>query len=256
MKFNLSDKPTRLFLFLGGFFIANVFIAEFIGVKIFQLETTLGFQPYNLHILGMDLSGQFTAGVLLWPVVFVMTDIINEYFGTKGVRLLSFLAAGLIAYGFIMFYFGIKVSPAEWWVSSKADKGVPDMNLAFKAIFGQGQWIIVGSLVAFLVGQILDVVVFHRIKKITGEKWLWARATVSTLVSQLIDSYVVLFIAFYVGSNWSLKQVIAIGSNNYIYKFLMAILLTPLIYLVHYAIDRYLGKETAEKLTHQAHNHD
>ncbi len=66
-------------------------------------------------------------------------------------------------------------------------------------IFRQGLWIIIGSMVAFLIGQVLDVLVFHRIKKITGEKRIWLRATGSTLVSQLVDSFVVLFIAFYVG---------------------------------------------------------
>ena len=74
----LKDKSTRLFLILGGFFIANVFIAEIIGVKIFSLEKTLGFEPLKIRLLGNDLSVNLTAGVLLWPVVFIMTDLINE----------------------------------------------------------------------------------------------------------------------------------------------------------------------------------
>ena len=122
------------------------------------------------------------------------------------------------------------------------------MNVAFQRIFGQGMWIIFASLVAFLVGQLVDVTVFQRIKRITGNRQVWLRATGSTLISQLIDSFLVLFIAFYIGSNWSLNQVFAIGTMNYIYKFMMAVLLTPLIYLGHFLIDRYLGQEQAERM--------
>jgi hypothetical protein len=101
----------------------------------------------------------------------------------------------------------------------------------------------VGSITAFLVGQILDAHAFHWIKTITGSKHLWLRATGSTLFSQLIDSFVVLFVAFYLLGNWSLEQVAAVGIMNYIYKFSVAVLITPLLYIVHYLIDRYLEKE-------------
>ena len=121
------------------------------------------------------------------------------------------------------------------------------MNLAFEYVFGQGLWIIAGSLVAFLIGQIADVTVFQWIKRITGEKKLWLRATGSTLVSQLIDSFVVLFIAFYISGKMPLKLVIGIGIVNYIYKFIVAIVLTPLLYVIHNWIDRYLGHEVAEE---------
>lgn len=249
----IHNKATRLFVFLGAFFVANALIAEFIGVKIFSLENTLGITPLNISLFGIEnLSFNLTAGVLLWPFVFVLTDIINEYFGMKGVRMLSYIAAALISYAFIMFYFGIKIIPADFWISSKSSEGITDMNKAFSVVFGQGLWIIVGSLLAFLVGQLIDVTVFHWVKKNTGEKFIWLRATGSTLVSQFIDSFVVLFIAFYVGAGWSLKLVLAIGIMNYIYKFSMAILMTPVIYGVHYIIDKYLGDELSAKIRTEA----
>lgn len=250
---------------LGGFFIANALIAEFIGVKIFSLEKTLGFMPVNWSIFGMDgLSFNLTTGVLLWPVVFVMTDVINEYYGQRGVRLLSFLAAGLIAYAFIVFFIGIRLVPADFWPGSHLERiadptaralmasEVGNYNTAFGLVFGQGLWIIIGSLVAFLVGQFADVYVFHGIKKMTGEKGVWLRATGSTLMSQFIDSFIVLFIAFYIGAGWSLKLVLAIGLVNYCYKFVMAVVLTPLIYLAHFWIERYLGSELAETMKREA----
>jgi len=260
-----EDKSKKLYIILGGFFVANAIIAELIGVKIFSLEKTLGIDPLNLHMFGLDgLSFNLTVGVLLWPVVFIMTDIINEYYGMRGVKFLSYMAAGLIAYAFIMFKFGIQLVPADFWPSSHINPSLPpeqqaaikekvgDYNYAFKLIFGQGTWIIIGSLVAFLVGQVIDVFVFHKIKKVTGEKKIWLRSTGSTLISQFIDSFVVLFIAFYIGANWSLKLVIAIGIVNYIYKFTVAIILTPVIYLVHSLIEKYLGEELAAKLKKQS----
>jgi len=249
----LKDKGTRLFIILGGIFIASALIAEVIGVKIFSLEDTLGIKRANINLFGSPFSFHLTAGVLLWPVVFIMTDIINEYYGTKGVKFLSYLTIGLITYAFLIFNGAIALSPSEYF---SIGNGIDKPDSAFRGIFGQGMWIIIGSMVAFLIGQLLDVLVFHRIKKITGEKNIWLRATGSTLVSQLIDSFVVLFIAFYVGKRiqtnqgdpWSLHQVLVTGTGNYIYKFVVAIVLTPVIYLVHAWIEKYLGHSKAAEM--------
>jgi queuosine precursor transporter len=249
----LFDRPTKLFLILGGFFIANAIIAEFIGVKIFALEDTLGLAPLNWNLFGQQGSLNFTAGVLLWPVVFIMTDIINEYFGMRGVRLLSYLVVGLIIYAFAFAYLAIALVPASWWVGIQAQQGVPDMQAAFAAIFGQGQWIIVGSVTAFLIGQVIDVSIFHRVRRLTGERLVWARATGSTLVSQLIDSFVVLYIAFVIGpQHWPMELFLAVGTVNYIYKFVVAIALTPVIYLGRILIHAYLGPADSHRLKERA----
>lgn len=257
----IKDKSTKLFIFLGGFFIANAFIAEVIGVKIFSLESTLGITPFAIPLFGNIFSFNLTAGVLLWPVVFIMTDIINEYYGEKGVRLLSYLTVVLLAYAFFMYFVAIRLVPAGWWPGSKSEQGVPDMQAAYAQIFGQGIAIILGSLVAFLIGQVVDVVVFHRIKKWSGEKYIWLRSTGSTIVSQLIDSFVVLFIAFYLypkyisdanGKAWAFNVVMSICIGNYIYKFIMAVLLTPVIYLVHGVIEKYLGHKLAAEMKQAA----
>jgi uncharacterized integral membrane protein (TIGR00697 family) len=257
----IVNKSMRLFLILGAIFITNALIAEFIGVKIFSFEKSIGIDPFQISLFGLDtLSFNLSAGVLLWPVVFILTDVINEYYGKRGVKFLSFLAVGLISYAFIVFYFGIRLVPADFWPQSHISTAlsdneqasirekVGDYNFAFRLVFNQGLWIIIGSLVAFLVGQFLDVWVFHRIKRITGEKMIWLRATGSTLISQFIDSFIVLFIAFYIGADWSLKLVFAIGIVNYFYKFVVAILMTPLIYLAHHWIDLYLGEEMADRM--------
>jgi uncharacterized integral membrane protein (TIGR00697 family) len=248
----MKDKKQTLFVILGGFFLANALLAEFIGGKIFSVEKTLGFDPLSLNILGYELPFNMTAGILLWPVVFIMTDIINEYYGKKGVKFLSYLSASLIAYCFVMIYVAMGLTPADWWLVAMKANGVPDMNQAFNAVFGQGMWIILGSLTAFLIGQFIDASMFQWIKRKTGGSKLWLRATGSTLVSQLIDTYVVLFIAFYIGQGFPLKQVVAIGIVGYIYKFLVAIVLTPTLYLLHNWIDRFLGKDLAVQMQNES----
>lgn len=245
----IRDKPSRLFIILGGFFIANAIIAEVIGVKIFSLEPTIGIEKASFTLLGESgLSYDLSVGVLPWPIVFIMTDIINEYYGIRGVRFLSFLTAGLIAFAFFLFYFAIHTVPAGWWQVSQQQNGVPDMQAAYNQILGQGMSIILASLTAFMVGQLTDATVFRKIKKLTGEKRIWMRATVSTLFSQMVDTIVVSYIYLYFALGFSFPRVTAIAMVGYTYKFTIAILCTPLIYLIHGLIERYLGKKQAGEM--------
>lgn len=249
----LASKSTRLFVVLASFLAINALIAEFVGVKIFALEPTLGLQTFNWNLFGQQGSLSFTSGVLLWPFVFLMTDIINEYFGRRGVQFISWLTIGLIVYGFLAAYLAILLAPADFWVTVNQPRGVPDMQAAFENIFGQGLWTIAGSITAFLLGQIIDLAIFHRIRMLTGERWIWLRATGSTAVSQLVDSIVVLYIAFVLGpQHWPIPLFLAVASVNYGYKLAMAFLLIPFIYLTRRAIHAYLGEDVAERLRHEA----
>jgi uncharacterized integral membrane protein (TIGR00697 family) len=251
MELTLEQKRYRLFIILSGIFITNALLAEIIGVKIFSAEAIVGLQPAHLNILGFVMDFNLTAGALIWPVVFITTDLINEYFGKPGVKRISYLTALLILYTFVVIYMAIQLPPSAWWAQiTDADGNVFNMDLAFNKVLGQGLRIILGSLAAFLLGQLVDVFVFQKLRRLTGSKRLWLRATGSTLVSQLVDSFVVLFIAFY--GIFSNEQIVAIGITNYIYKFSVAILLTPVIYLGHYLIDNYLGKENATRLSNDA----
>lgn len=255
-----KNKKQTLFIVLASIFLTNAILAEMIGVKIFSGEATVGFPPANVPLFkGYVLDFNLTAGVVIWPMVFLTTDIINEYFGKKGVKRISYISVGCISYAFIVIYIITLLPPAQFWldVNSTDPEGNPfNVDYAFKTIFRQGLGIIIGSLVAFLIGQLLDVYVFQKLRKLTGQKMIWLRATGSTLISQFIDSFVVLFIAFYLlaseSSRWSVAQVLSVGTINYIYKFAVAVLLTPVIYLAHYLIDRYLGEELSEKMQSEA----
>jgi uncharacterized integral membrane protein (TIGR00697 family) len=246
-------RANRLFIFLAGFFLTNALIGEFVGVKIFALEPTLGAAPFHWSLFGISGTLNFTAGVIVWPFVFIMTDVINEYFGVRGVRLISWIAVALIAYAFLAAYAAISVAPAGFWVDINKGLGVPDIQQAYAIIFGQGLWTICGSIVAFLVGQLVDVVVFHRILKVTGERFVWLRATASTAVSQVLDSFIVLYIAFVIGpQKWSIPQFLAVGTVNYVYKMCAAVALIPLLYIARVLIERYLGQAEAARLRAEA----
>ena len=253
MESTIQQKKSRLFVILSGIFITNALLAEMVGIKIFSAEATVGVSPVNLDILGFQMSFNLTAGAVLWPVVFITTDLINEYFGKPGVRLISYFTAGLIGYAFLAIYFTMHLAPADFWLDSnnRDDAGnYFNIQFAFNKLFGQGLRIIVGSLTAFLIGQMVDVYVFQKLRSVTGSGKLWLRATGSTLVSQLVDSFVVLFVAFY--GVFTNAQIFAIGITNYIYKFAVALMLTPLIYLGHYWIDHYRGRAQAHKISEEA----
>jgi uncharacterized integral membrane protein (TIGR00697 family) len=236
-----AGRKNKLYLILAGIVLTNGLIAEIIGVKLFSAEAIFGLPPAQLPVWdGFAISFNYTAGVLIWPVVFIASDIIHEYFGPPGVKRISYLTVAFIAYAFVAIYLVTLLPPAQFWLDVNRENGL-DINFAFTKIFRQGLGIIIGSLVAFLVGQLLDAYVFQYLRGITQNRLLWLRATGSTVVSQLVDSFLVLYIAFHLFGNWDMGTVLSVGLNNYIYKFLVAILLTPLLYVAHAAIDRYLA---------------
>ncbi len=249
----VDHKANRLFITLAGFFLTNAIMAEFVGVKIFSLEATLGYAPLHWRLFGITGTLTFTTGVLLWPFVFILTDTINEYFGVRGVRFISWTAVLFISYAFLAAYVAIVLAPADFWVSSNAALGVPNVQRAYALIFGQGLWTIGGSIVAFMLGQLIDVIIFHRIRRVTGERQVWLRATASTAVSQILDSFVVLYIAFVIGpQHWPISQFLAVGTVNYLYKMGAAIGLIPLLYGMRRVIEGYLGSTTAHALREDA----
>lgn len=252
---SFQQRRTNLFLVLSGIFIANALLAELIGVKIFSGEALFGMPGAQIPIFGSKLDFNLTAGVVIWPVVFVTTDIINEYFGKAGVKKVSILTVILILYAFIVITVVTGLPPAAFWleIHNIDPEGNPfNINFAFNSIYRQGLGIIIGSVIAFLISQFLDASVFHWLRRYTGSKKIWLRATGSTLVSQLIDSLVVLFVAFYIFGEWSLTLVLSVAAINYLYKFFIAIALTPLLYVAHYLIDGYLGQREAVALVKEA----
>lgn len=240
----MTEKKSNLFFFLSLFFIGNALLAELTGAKIFDFGGLFSFfsRPEgNLPSLLSDMS--MSVGVLIWPLVFITSDILNEYFGRQGVRRVSLITAGLILYALFFIILANHLPPAKFWLENNqtSPDGKPfDINYAYKIVLGQGANIILGSITAFLLSQLIDAYTFHYLKRITRHRFLWLRATGSTVISQVIDSFVVLFMAFYLLGNWSLSQVLHVAILQYAYKVGLAILLTPVIYLMHWIIEKYL----------------
>lgn len=244
MIFKQFSRKQKLFIFLFGIFLTNAIIAEIIGVKIVSIEKSIGFDPLHLPTYwGTFWDLNQTAGALNWPIVFIVSDIMNDYYGKKGVRFISYTTAAFIAYAFIIIYIATLLIPADFWIETNRGTSNFNINEAFSRIFRQGLGIITGSLFAFLVSQMTDALIFEKIKAKTGSKMIWLRATGSTLVSQLIDSFLVIGVAFYLFGNWTIGQWFNVSLNNYLYKFFVALLFTPVLYIAHHFIEKYLSKE-------------
>lgn len=213
---NFSNRKDLVFIILAGFFVTNAIVAELIGGKLVQF------------------FGIFTQsiGIILWPFVFILTDLINEHFGKQGVRKLTYITVALIIYTYLIISWGMAIPATDF---------SPVGQEAFQTVFGQSQWIIVGSIVAFLCSQLIDVYVFWLFKNRTGNRMIWLRATGSTLVSQLVDTFVVQYIAFVLPGKWALEQFLVNALWGYLFKLLVALALIPLIYVMHFVIRKYLG---------------
>ena len=226
------SKPTRLLIVLIAVFITCAVTAELVSSKLFRVD---------LGSLGSYIS---IVGIFPWPVVFLTTDIINEFYGSRILRYVSVITAFMIALCFLIV--AVAMHPAAVVFPGTAT------DEQFNAVFGQSMWIIAGSITAFMVGQLIDSVVFWFFKKRTGEKLIWLRSTGSTVISQLVDSFVVLYIGFVVPGIFTMSQFWSTGTTNYLLKLMIAVALTPLIYLFHWIVEKYLGEEKAHLLEERA----
>jgi uncharacterized integral membrane protein (TIGR00697 family) len=237
------DRSVRLWMVLAAIMITSAVVAELVSVKLFQV-------PFYAW-LGIDTPFTLTCGALLWPLVFLTTDTINEFFGRRAVRFVTWVTMAMIAWAFLIANLSIPIPAASF-------SPVPDD--VFAKVFGQSSWIIVGSMMAFLLSQLVDVTVFHWIRRQLQGRHIWARATGSTLISQLIDSFVVIYIAFYGPTLFGLpgvsfEQAANIALSSFAYKVGVAIGLTPLIYVTHWLVHQWLGDTLAHQLSEEAAAH-
>ena len=208
------NRKQILFVILAGFFIANVLIAEIIGVKLVAMG-----------------SLQLTLGIILWPIVFLTTDILNEFYGKKAVRIISILSFFLILYMYGIYWIAIH---------SKAISHSPVGDEAFKTVFKPVLNILLASDFAFLAAQFIDIFLFWTFRNLTNGKMIWLRATASTIISQFFDTFLVQGIAFYLPGTWTFNELLTYGGNAYLVKLGIAICLIPFIYAGHFALRNIL----------------
>jgi len=229
--FTLAQK---IYLWLATVFIASLLIADIVGIKLFRI-------PLPFTLFGFEAI-EHTCGMLTFPITFLLTDLINEYYGPRAARRITYLglAAALFAFGVMNLAQSMPYLDAPWNVRKEQ----------FDAIFGSAKVMYMASLCAYLVGQLSDIAVFGFLKRLTGQRFVWLRATGSTVFSQFIDSVVVSYLAFSLG-----RQIVAdpalppaplgaipsIAITGYALKFTLALAITPLIYAGRYAMHRWGG---------------
>lgn len=213
----LQTRKEIIFFILSGVFITSAIVAELISGKL--VHTPLF---------------PVIAGLLPWPIVFLITDTLNEFYGKTAVKRLSWICMGLIGFAFLILILAVQL-PTE--------KGSYLAHSEFQKVFGGALPIILGSITAFIVSQLLDVYLFGFFKKLTNGKYIWLRATGSTAISQLFDSYIVLIIGFWIPGNYTLGEVAILGITGYSMKLILAVLLTPFIYALHGIIRKLLMQE-------------
>jgi uncharacterized integral membrane protein (TIGR00697 family) len=210
-------RKDRVFVLLTAIFVAALIAGDFIGGKFFSFA-----------------GRSFSAGIIPFPLTFVLTDVVNEFYGKDGARRLTFagLAAAIFVWGMINL---------ALLLPTRSDSPISDH--VFRSAFGTSARLYLASLTAYVIGQLLDISIFQGLRRATGERWLWLRSTGSTVLSQAIDSLAVSFV-FLVGMR-PLSFIFTNAANNNVGKLAMALLLTPLIYLGHAVLHRYLGLREA-----------
>lgn len=214
------DMPANqtVFLWMTAIFVACLIIANLIGSLLFRVATPWG--PTAL----------LSAGIIPFPVTFLLTDLLNEFFGRQAARLVTIIgfAVSVLVYGCLTLARALPVDPRS-----------PLSGAEFTHFSGLYTSMIVASLAAYLVGQLLDIQIFHVFRAWTRHRFLWLRAQGSTVISQLFDSLIVTAVAF-----WGQLSIEAMGQlalSNYVWKFALVALITPFLYLGHAWLKRLIG---------------
>lgn len=241
-KAYVLTPPQKLYVTCAAVFLTALVVAEATASKFFTAFEL----PFAITLFGMEFTRvTMTAGVIAFPITFIITDVLNEYYGKRGIRYVTFVGMAMIVFEFVLLYVALAVP---------VDPSSPVPQAAFEQVFGNSLRVIVGSLTAYLVGQLVDITLFHWLRQLTNGRALWLRATGSTFGSQFIDTFIVLIVAF--AGQLAIQEILAITLFNYAYKFVIAVVITPVIYMVHWAMDAYLGHDTAEALIERAEHEE
>jgi hypothetical protein len=219
----ILDNRIRLFVVLAGVFCTALVVGDILSVKLFEVR------------LG-PLVSVMSVGIVLFPVTFVLTDTLHEFYGKKAARFVTWAGLGMAVFAFAAIYLVLGI---DWAPLTRTADYRGTVESSFNNVFGGSQRILLASMVAYVIGQLSDITLFHLLKRRTHNRMLWLRATGSTVVSQLIDTVVFQSVAW---AGVLPSQVITgIILSSYAVKLLVAVGLTPIIYGVHALVERWLG---------------
>jgi uncharacterized integral membrane protein (TIGR00697 family) len=227
------DGRQRLYFYLCAVFLTALLIGDTIGSKLFVVDIPLGVTK---------LHATLSVGVIWFPITFLLTDVINEFYGSRGARFVTFVGFWMALAAFVIIFVARKIPAADFSPVKQTD---------FDTVLGNANTIFFASLVAYLVGQFVDITVFQFAKRLTQSRHIWLRSTGSTLISQLVDTVVVTTIAF--SSKVPAATLRGMIVSQYSVKVLFAIGLTPIIYAFHGILHRRLHMEEHPAQTSRAH---
>ncbi|MBK6519311.1 MAG: queuosine precursor transporter [Polyangiaceae bacterium] len=207
----------KLFVVLGAIFVTCLVLGDVTGGKAFSTPV-----------------GPVSVGLILFPVTFLLTDVINDFYGKRGARFITGVGAAMatLAYVALVITTALPTDPDTYFQDAEYAK-----------IFGGSAKLFVASIVAYLVGQLLDINVFLFWKRVTRGKHLWLRATGSTLISQMVDTAIINSIFWGGVADKSVAWIAAKILREFLIKVAIAILITPIVYAIHAFILRWLGLE-------------
>ena len=230
----MNDNSAKIYSFLMSLFVVMLVLTNIIGTKIFVIFS----ESMPNGLFGFPIA--LTAGIITYPVTFLVTDVTSEIFGKKKANLLVLAGFSCSLLSLLIIFIVLKLQPAEAWLSGSPYETLEEMNTAFNSVFLLPGVLIVASMSAYLVAQLIDIRIFHFIKMITNSKYLWLRNNLSTMCSQLIDTVIVNSIFLGIGMGLDVKIIMQIILCNYIVKILFAAIDTPLVYLCVFLIRKKL----------------
>ena len=222
----------KLYVWLTAVNVTALLLANILGVKLFSFTT-----PWHWGD-GSVFKIEHTVGMLPFPITFLITDLLTEYFGKKAARQTTYIAFAMAVFAFILISAG-RVMPIHEGVPGTAN------HEAFENIFGSATLMYIASLLAFLIGSLIDIFTFSNFKRMTGGKLVWLRATGSTIISQVFDSLLVTWLFFWAfpmvlgQAGATFHFVMTMAFTGYVLKFVIAVLLTPAIYIGRWAISSW-----------------
>ena len=217
------DRRVKLFVILAAVFVTALVVGDIISVKLVQVH------------LG-PVTAVLSVGMLPFPITFLLTDILNEFYGKRAARYVTLVGFAMALFSIAVIYAAIAL---PWAPFTTGEGWTGATQRTFDNVFGGSQRILFASVTAYLVGQFIDIFVFNRLKRLTRNRHIWLRATGSTVVSQLIDTVVVQQLAW--TGVLSQAQIWDIVVTSYFFKLLIAVGLTPLVYAGHALLERRLG---------------
>ncbi len=219
-----------VFLWMTSIFLTCLVVANLTGSLLFSFDL-----PFNTPIGQRVL---LSAGIIPFPVTFILTDLLNEFYGKQAARFVTLI-------GFIMsLLVFVFLSIGEHLPTDAISPLTHGQYIHFSGLY---TGMFTASLLAYGVGQLLDIQVFHVFRQWTGSRLIWVRAQGSTLISQLFDSLIVTFVAF--SGTLAVSDMAQLALSNYTWKFLIVVLITPLLYLGHTILKRTLARASTANLT-------